>query len=246
MSQLENNNSKVLNDIQSLQELEKQLISNLETHTGLNTKQQQEILKKINSISQMRINLYKTLSGLNNYFKTSLNNSRVVLNQQTNAISIVEKELNNSKQRLNLLTEEKNNKIRLIQINSYYSDKYSEQSAMLRYVMLYLILCLVFTLLYNKGFLPYRLYILVLILLTLIFSFIIFSFIFSISSRDKMNYQKYNWEFDPQSAPSNIGANLSRDIWSMPSADLTTCIGEMCCSKGQIYDSALDKCIVKK
>ena len=99
-SNVQNNNQQILNDIQSLQSMEQQLVSNLESNPNLTSEQQQQIISKINQISNMRINLYKTLSGVNSFFQTALSSSQNTLKEQTEVISIVENELNNSKAQL--------------------------------------------------------------------------------------------------------------------------------------------------
>ena len=68
----------------------------------------------------MRVNLYQTLSGVNGFFQTALSSSIGTLQEQTTAIAIVENELNQSKKRLEVLEIEKNNKVRLVEINDYY------------------------------------------------------------------------------------------------------------------------------
>ena len=70
MSDLPNisqNNEQILNDIQSLQKMEQDLFSSLETNTNLTPQQQQKIIEKMNQITNMRINLYKTLNGVNDF-----------------------------------------------------------------------------------------------------------------------------------------------------------------------------------
>ena len=119
------NNEQILNDIQSLQQMEQQLFNNLETNTTLTPQQQLQIVEKMNQLSNMRINLYQTLSGVNNFFENALSSSIGTLREQTAAIGIVESELNQAKQRLEALQAEKNNKIRLVEINEYYGDKYA-------------------------------------------------------------------------------------------------------------------------
>ena len=94
------NNEQILNDIQTLQEMEKKLLNNLEANADKLTPQQQEqIVEKMNQISNMRINLYQTLSGVNNFFQDALSSSIGTLQQQTVAIDIIENELNQSKRR---------------------------------------------------------------------------------------------------------------------------------------------------
>ena len=60
MSELPNisqNNEQILNDIQSLQQMEQSLFNNLETNTNLTPQQQQQIIEKMNQLTNMRINL---------------------------------------------------------------------------------------------------------------------------------------------------------------------------------------------
>ena len=61
--------------------------------------------------------------------------------------------------------------------------------------------------------------------------------------RDNMNYQEYDWYFDPNAAPS--GSSSSDDPW-ISGVDLGTCIGNACCSEGLVYDSALNQCVFPK
>ena len=115
--------------------MEQQLFNSLESNPNLTIAQQQEIIKKMNQLSNMRVNLYKTLSGVNNYFENALTSSIGSLKEQVIAIDIIESELNRSKKRLELLEEEKNNKIRLVEINSYFGDKYAEHSELMKIIL---------------------------------------------------------------------------------------------------------------
>ena len=158
MSELPNiqeNNEQILNDIQSLQIMEQQMFSSLETNPNLTPQQQQKIIEKMNQLSTMRINLYKTLSGVNNFFQNALTSSVGTLKEQTAAISIVEDELNKSKKRLELLEIEKNNKIRLVEINNYYGQKYAEHSSLMKIIIYILIPVIIFSVLKNKGIFLY-------------------------------------------------------------------------------------------
>ena len=132
---VEQNNEQILSDIQSLQQTEQQLFNSLETNPNLSKDQQQKIVEKMNQISNMRINLYKTLSGINAFYKSALTSSVGTLQQQVIAVGIVEDELNRSKKRLEILQEERNNKIRLVEINDYYSDTYAEHSQLMKIII---------------------------------------------------------------------------------------------------------------
>ena len=234
------NNEQILNDIQSLQQMEQQLFNSLETNTTLSPQAQQQIVEKMNQLSNMRINLYQTLSGVNSFFQNSLSSSVGTLQEQTVAIGIVENELNQAKKNLELLESEKNNKIRLVEINDYYGEKYSEHSQLMKIIIFTLVPVIILAFLNNKGILPNIIYYILLIIVAIIGAYFFWSRIASIIMRDNMNYQEYNWNFDPSKAPSG-GASLSNDPWlttNMPG----TCIGQDCCSTGQTWDPALNQC----
>ena len=236
---IQQNNEQILNDIQSLQQMEQQLFNSLETNTTLTTTQQEQIVDKINQISNMRVNLYQTLSGVNNFFENALSSSIGTLKEQTVAISIVESELNKAKKRLELLEEEKNNKIRLVEINDYYGDKYQEHGQLMKIIIFTLVPIIILALLNNKGFLPNTFYYILLMIVSAIGAYFFWFRFASIIMRDNMNYQEYNWRFVP---PPSVGAVNTTDPWA--GYDLPgTCIGQYCCSDGQTYDTTLDKCI---
>jgi hypothetical protein len=234
------NNEQILTDIQSLQQMEQQLFNSLETNTTLSPQQQQQIVEKMNQLSNMRINLYQTLSGVNSFFQNSLSSSVGTLQEQTVAIGIVENELNQAKKNLELLESEKNNKIRLVEINDYYGEKYSEHSQLMKIIIFTLVPVIILAFLNNKGILPNIIYYILLIIVAIIGAYFFWIRIASIIMRDNMNYQEYNWNFDPSKAPSG-SASLSNDPWlttNMPG----TCIGQECCSTGQTWDAALNQC----
>ena len=241
---VQENTTQILNDIQSLQTIEQQLFSSLEENTGLTPEQQKQIVEKINNISKMRINLYETLNGVNSFFQNALANSKGTLTEQTTAIDIVEKELNISKKRLKVLEEEKNNKIRLVEINDYYGQKYAEHSDLMKIIVIMLIPILILAILSNKGLLPDKIYYILIGIIALIGGVFIWKTMFSIMLRDPMNYQEYNWYFDPNDAPTATSTS-STDPWASTTTTSTygTCVGDDCCSDGLVYDSTLNQCI---
>jgi hypothetical protein len=239
---VQENSTQILNDIQSLQSIEQQLFNSLEENTGLTTEQQKKIIEKINNISSIRVNLYKTLNGVNSFFQSSLANSKGTLTEQTAAISIVEKELNTSKKRLKILEEERNNKIRLVEINDYYGQKYAEHSDLMKIIVIMLIPILILAILNNKGLLPTKIYYILIAIISLIGAVFIWKSVFSIVLRDPMNYQEYNWYFDPSTAPTSTSSD-SKDPWAS-SSRFGNCIGDACCSDGLVYDSSLNQCVI--
>jgi len=196
----------------------------------------------------MRLDLYQTLGDVNSLYKNTLVHSRETLRQETFAISIIEKQLNEAKKKLQLLESEKNNKIRLIEINDYYGEKYSEHGILMKYIIFMLVPIIIISILFNKGFLPKILFYILLLLITVIGSVFIIYRIMSIWSRHNMNYQEYLWSFNIKNAPTVIIKNSGvSDPWlSNSSLGIGTCIGSDCCTTDMIYDDKLDKCIPSK
>jgi len=236
------NNEQILNDIQSLQEMEQQLFTSLETTPTLTSQQQEQIVQKINQLSNMRVNLYETLSDVNNFYQDTLSSSVGTLQEQTVAIGIVESELNKAKKRLSILEDEKNNKIRLVEINNYYSDKYEEHSQLMVVIIFTLVPVIILSILYNKGFLPNFVYYILMIVIVFIGSYYFWNRYSSIIMRDSMNYQAYNWSFDPNKASKDSSKTTNtRDPWLNANVS-GTCIGEFCCSDGQTWDASINQC----
>ena len=246
MSNLPNisqNNEQIMNDIQSLQKIEQDLFTSLENNTNLTPQQQEKIIEKMNRITNIRINLYTTLSGVNKFYGNALNSSAITLKEQSAAIGIVESELNRSKKRLQLLETEKNNKIRLVEINEYYGDKYAEHSQLMKIIIFTLVPVIIFTLLKSKGILPNAIYNILVGIVSFIGAYFMWTRYASIITRDNMNYQEYSFYFDPNGAPSGSTTTDTSDPWVSSSTDYGTCVGANCCSSGQTWDDSINQCI---
>jgi len=234
-------NENVVSDINSLQDIEKKLFQTLETNTKLTSEEYEELIQKINSISQMRLKLYETLSNVNSLYKNTVTNSQETLYQQLFAIGIVERQLNDTKEKLNELELAKNNKIRLVKINDYYGDKYNEHTVLMKYVIIMLVPIIILSFMFNKGLIPSFLFYTLLIIITIIGSIFIVNRLLSIWSRDNMNYQEYAWSFNAKNAPGVSKGNKG-DPW-LSNSSVGICIGDNCCTDGMVYDQVLDKCV---
>ena len=137
-SNLQERNQQALNSISQLQTQEKELYTSLDD-PGLTSEQKQQIINKINEISQMRLNIYSGMQDIYSYYQQNVSSSRNTLGQEVSAIDIIENELNQAKKKLNLIQDEKSNKLRLVEINTYYGKRYNAhtQSYLLVFPLLY-------------------------------------------------------------------------------------------------------------
>ena len=235
----------ILRDIKQLQTLEKELFTNLEQNTNLSAGEQDKIFDKINKVTAMRLDLYQTLNEINKFYKNSLDNSNITLREQKQAVAVLEDNLNKTKKEKERLANDKNNKIRLIEINNYYGDRYEEHAQLIKIVVLSLIPIIVLSLL--RRIIPDMLYYGLIALIIIIGGYYFVPRFWSIINRDDMNYDEYYWNFNPAKAPgppskdatTNVEPRMATGIWG-------TCIGSACCSEGQEYNEDLNLCVISQ
>lgn len=238
--------NQILNKIQDLQTKEQNLFSTLEnglTNGTIDSTKKNTMMDQINQLTQERLNLYDQLNILMQTSQKNLENVSVVIKDQNVAVQIVEQQLNDKKRQLEYIQEENINKLRIIEINTYYSEQYKEYSKLMKTIIFTLIPIIILYFLAKNGILPLFLYYPLVIIIGLIGSIMVFRVWLSITNRDSMNYQEYDWYFNKAKAPSapNDGGS-AKDPWSK-GANGIICIGDQCCSPGMKYDAAVNKCI---
>jgi len=226
-STMEERNEQTLNDVQQLQQIELELYTSLEenaTNNSLTPDQQTKIINRINEISQMRINLYENLNDVYSFFQKNVNSSRNTVSEQVMAIQIVENELNEAKKRLDLLDEEKINKMRLVEINTYYGKQYNSQADVMKIIVFMCFPILILALLMNKNIIPRNIGGLIIIIIIIIGVLALVAKIIDNSNRDKMNYDEYDWYFDSSNAPVDNSPLTTTDPWASKTSTNDSCI----------------------
>jgi len=238
---LQERNQQVLDNISQLQTQEKQLYDNLDDIT-LSSEQKQQIIARINEISQMRLNMYSSMKDMYTYYQKNVAASRSTLGQEVIAIDILENELNQAKIRLNLLEDQKLSKLRLVEINTYYGKRYNAHSRFMKTIVITCIPVIILSVLANWGILPSNLYVFLTGIVIVIGVVVMGLELIDMSNRDNMNWDEYNWYFDRSKAPSdNVEiSSSSGNPWLTGSL---TCIGSQCCYDGSTYDSDKNICV---
>ena len=239
---LQERNQQVLNNISQLQSQEKALYDSLDDVT-LSSEQKQQIINKINEISQMRLNMYASMKDMYSFYQKDVAASRSSLGQEVSALDVMENELNEAKRRLNLIEDQKLNKLRLVEINTYYGKRYSAHSKIMKTIVIICVPLIILAILGNTGILPSNIYMFLVGIVVIIGIVIIGYQLIDISNRDNMNWDEYNWYFDKSKAPTDTSAydsTSSSSPWTMPSM---TCVGSECCYEGSTYDSDKNICV---
>jgi len=243
IAQIQAKNTQTMTDIQDLQTIETELFTALETgmnNNSLSATQKQSILDKITQISNMRTQLYTNISGTQSFIQKNATFASTTLGEQLEAIKIVERELTESKKRYKLIQEDKNNKLRQVEINTYYGDKYSDHSNILKTVIFICILIIIVSLLANYGIISqYFYYYLFIIIMTTGIIYIGW-LILEAMTHDNMNYQEYDWgNYPPTTPPAVNTSNSVIDPWATIGL---TCVGQDCCDTDFTYVPTSNKC----
>lgn len=242
-STMEERNEQTLSDIRNLQQIEQDLYNSLETNANNNTlteSQKTSIINKISEISQMRINLYSNLKDTYSFFQKNVSSSRITLDEQIMALDIVENELTEAKARLKLVEEDKYNKLRQVEINTYYGKRYHSHTDIMKIIVIMCIPLLIIGILTNMSLIPEKISMALMVLIIVIGVIAVGYKIVDNSKRDNMNYDEYDWGFNEKDAPTdNTGTEF--DPWNLPSLE---CIGPACCIDGlSTYDNEKNKCV---
>lgn len=240
---------------------------------SMTKKSQGELIEKINQVSNARVAMFKSLNQMYDNSVRSSVNSRNDLVHQITALKMVEDELKNAKGHIDMLKTERDNKLRMAELNMFESDKYD---AYVKFMKLILFVALpsiaIFFLLRikffkspesNSGFrlILKDLLIIVMCAILVYGTYRIIVSAYDLSIRNNMNFNSYDFDFQngggqsliqyDEAADKQIASELKADF-SDVKRGLTTagktledagCVGEECCGPNTTYNKKTDKCI---
>jgi hypothetical protein len=244
---LKEKNQQVLNNISQLQEQEQKLYDSL-SNENISPEEKKQIINKINELSQMRLNMYSSMKDMYSFYTNNASSSENTLEMSMTAIDILENELNDAKARMNLLDDQKSNKMRLVQINTYYGKRYGAHTKIMQIIVFMCIPLIILAVLANKGILPPKIYVVLSGIVIIIGVTIIGLQIIDISNRSNMNWDEYNLYFDKSTAPTDTTdiytTEKTSDPWTSSESVSAACIGSACCVEGTTYDETKSLCVI--
>tara|TARA_A100001011_G_scaffold241703_1_gene249736 strand:+ start:5977 stop:6912 length:936 start_codon:yes stop_codon:yes gene_type:complete len=256
LKQAEDRQVAILNNINLLQQQEKKLYSDLEASaaSGGISSDQDAIVKKINELSTMRMTMFQELEAMYGSMQGRVAQSRIDLVDQMTVTGVMEQELNNAKKNMNLLSETKSNKMRMVEINTYYASKYHAQSEFMKLIIMVCAPLLILAICAKKGWIPKNIANGVMALIIVIGGFFVIRKAINISSRNNMNFDEFDWSWDPDANNLTVyeydkqqlqGATqeIEDDVNSFAKNMGLGCIGSACCASGTKYDDEKQKCI---
>ena len=233
--------NQTLNNIKQIDNQIKSLYNNLErlsVKSNPNINKQNQILQQIKDLQQLKSSFYTSIS--NSYISTQNNvvEARNSLVDEIAVTNIIGKELKNANKSLNALEQERYNKLRMAEINNYYSDKYNAQTYIMKTIVYFCIPILILGILMKKEFIPKNVATaLIGILVGLCVIVILFQSI-DIARRSNMDFNEYKFPFNPDDVDLNSDSN--EDDQPTQTDYTLSCAGEACCPSGNDYGTVWD------
>lgn len=205
--------ARIQNEIEKLNEIENSLRQLLD-NPSLTTNDKLTINNKLTALSNIKLSLNSQLTNLYSLYDDNLGYINNVIDTQKTAIDIIDSENVDNNKRLDMLLAQKNNKIRLIQNNTYYGKYYQAQKKIMMTVVFITLPVLILIGLGNIGIIPSNLKALLIMIIIILGCISIGYQVIDLSNRDNMNFDEYNWRFDKNLAPKvNLDVNPF-DPWS--------------------------------
>ena len=189
--------NQILGDINLLDTIVTDLSQSLDD-TQLTDDEKDKIQDKIDNVTAMRTQLLKMINEINLYLQDTLSNANNTLENQTIAFDIIDNEFQQSSERMRFLEEDKYNKYRQVEINTYYSQKYAEHNKLILWIISFLAILTLIVFLNKKNIISYTIYFWLLLLTTIVGIILITYKINNLLKRNNMNYQEYDINFDLQ------------------------------------------------
>lgn len=218
-----------------------------------------QLMDQIHRLAEERAELFKTLLNIYANVQRDVSETRSDLVDQLTVVGVVEQELTNARSNLDALDGAKNNKNRMALINTYYGKRYQAHTGIMKMIIMICVPLLILAIVGKKGIIGDNITRPLALIVIIVGGFFLFRRIWDLSSRDNMNYDEYNWDFDPDNVKptvyqydkqqldkSDMGDRISSDLHTLASDLGVECIGPNCCSKGMRYDYKQKMCVKGK
>jgi hypothetical protein len=248
------NIQELMNEILQLQQTEEQLYTVLTQNaenialgkeSGMTDSEINTITSQINALTATRVNLYNALAQ-NYKHETVLEESvQKTINQQSETLKLLERELNKSKRNLAKLEDDKYNQLKMIEINTYFSKQYDAHIKLMRLITI-VGLCMLGTLFLNY-FEPLKVASRPLFNIVLIVGILlIIRVVIDMYLRTNIDYDEYTWPTAPttDSAITSANTNTNTSFIDVSGVDMQFCVGSNCCSTGTVWDPTSATCMI--
>jgi hypothetical protein len=223
-------------DIQSIQNIKNDMYTNLYSNTSLTTDQKQKLQGEIKQLEDTYINLQNTQAQLNGILNANIQNSTAVLGTQQTATDIVNNELDKVTRTLSDLQNDNQQKIRQVEINDYFGQKYQEHTSIMVIIITTLVIVIILTVLKNYGlFFGFdSIYYFLVTIISIYILYIIIKKVYYLYILNNMVYGQYDYSYSGASLNNLGNSGTFTNPFNVPSLELG-CIEQQCCTGSSVY-----------
>ena len=183
----------IINNINHIQSAEKGLITQLSNASDQTTKT--KLSNQINEIVKTRITLYESLVLLYSSTEQNITESNYQIKKQIELINEMEEQLNNLKGTNN--HNEQTMRIRLIQINKYYIQKYQSYVNLFKMLIKFCSTIIILAIINKLGFMPDYAFHVFIVVACLYWGYYLIPVMFDLFRRDNMDFNQFSWNYIP-------------------------------------------------
>jgi hypothetical protein len=183
-----------LENIKKIQSLERDIYEKLlqfDTSQQPSSQESRNLMNELKNLSNIKINLYDSIKDIYDISVDTMTYTKQTVKEQLAAIKIVEKELQHSAKRINELNDNNINKMRMIEINKYYEDKYNNHAGFVKYLIIFIVILLFIYILNKRLLINDNIYKILLFIVILIGIIILSRYYYKMMFRSNMEYQEY-------------------------------------------------------
>jgi hypothetical protein len=198
-----------IENIKMIQSLESEIYDKLlknDTTQQLSSEESQKLLNELGNLSTIKMNLYDSIKDIYDSSIDTMTITHHTVKEQIAAIKIVEKELQNSAKRMNELNDNNINKMRMIEINRYYEEKYNDHAGFIKYLILFIVILLAIYILNKRFFISDNIYKILLFIVILIGFIVLGRYYYKMMFRSNMEYQEYIYPY------ADVVGSTSKDL----------------------------------
>lgn len=239
---------ELMDKLRLFQTQEKNLYERLQD-PELSAEDRDTVISEMNELSELRINLYKTVRRLFTAAKHGETREKRALEAQLAAAEIIESRLDETKRRANASATLQGQQLRMVQINTYHAKWYTAYTRIMKIIVF---MCLPIILVYKfRGIVGETVVNVVLIAVLFFGLMALFMAISDYTTRSTSNFDNYVWSFDADSAPSASDSRkeaVDDSDWNWDDDGhhvSPACTGVDCCAEGMYFDESTNQCANK-
>ena len=210
----------------------------------------EDILNNIQTLQTTEQALIEKLDALTSTTGYDRTEAAALVTQMT-LYQVVEQQLNDAKAHLDSLNSRNDTKLRMVEINTYYGNRYEAQGKLMKTIILFCLPVLILYIIKKKGLIPETISNYLIGIIIAVGAIVILRNIWDLWTRSNMDFNSYNWDYewsDPASQIPSIMEYNNKHMFNFSGlfqnlmANLGLCVDDKCCAPGTYYNKAKGQC----